>query len=209
MAFTNKAYTTVDDVKAAMDSTTTANDDLLQAFIGQAQAYIDEYLGFSFQTDGTAASPATRTYDGNGGEQLLIDRCLNLVSVKTQGYTISTQSDGSVIRTLNTARDISGDCFLGPMGLDAGFIVERQTGFFPLGKRNIVVTGVFGQSATIPADIKRAATRLAIHFMKQVDANYQNQVGGGQLGVPVFTQDIPSDVCAILDRRKPRIFRAR
>lgn len=210
MAFTNKAYTTVDDVKAAMSSTSTANDDLIQQFIGQAQAAIDEYLGFSFQTDGTTATPATRIYDGNAGRQLLVEPILTLVSVQTQGYNFATDpSTGAITRTTSTPVDITGACFLGPVGLDYGIIIERVNAEFPIGKRNIVVTGVFGKFATVPADIKRACTRLAIHYFKQMDASYQDKTAAGQYGQLVFQQDIPDDICKLLDQRKPRIFRVR
>jgi hypothetical protein len=210
MAWTNKPYTSLDDVKAALTTTSTTNDDLLSQFIVQAQAAIDSYLGFSFQTDGTHASPATRTYDGNGREQMLIDRCLDLVQVETQTYSVSSDPDtGALTRTTNTPVDVTGDCVLGPVNMEAGFILERLTRYFPIGKRNIVVKGVFGKSATIPEDITRACTRLAIHYMKQVDANYQDKVGNDQFGRPMFKQQLPADVCQILDRYRPRVFVAR
>jgi hypothetical protein len=209
MALTNKAYCSVDQVKAAMDSTTTANDDLIQSFISQAQGVIDSYLGITFQTDGTVAAPTTRTFDGNGNQQILIDRLLTLSSVKTQTYNIATDSGGSIVRTTNAPVDITGDCFLGPVGLPFGFIIDRENGTFPLGKRNVLVAGVYGYAALIPADIQRACIRIAIHFMKQLDANYQNTIGNNQFGLQLFNQDIPTDVCAILNKYRPRVFRGK
>lgn len=209
MAWTNKGYCSSDDVKAALDKTGTDQDDLIDALIPQAQAVIDEYLGFSFQTDGTHSSPATRTYDGNGGTQLLIDRCLDLVQVQTQTYTLSQDALGAISRTSNAPQDITQGCWLGPANLEAGFILERINSYFPLGRRNIIVRGVFGKSSTIPADITRACTRLVIHYIKQLDASYQDKTASAQFGQLVFAQQIPSDVCAILDRRRPRVFLGR
>jgi hypothetical protein len=177
MAQTNKAYCSVDAVKAAMDTNTTANDDLIATFVSQAQVFIDQYLGYTFQTDGTVATPTAKVYDGNGSQQILVDRMISLATVQLQGYVIATQPNGSITRTSLPPVDVTGDCFLGPVGLPFGFLIERLNGSFELGKRNVIVSGVYGAFSTIPGDITRAATRLAIHYMKQLDANYQNTVG--------------------------------
>jgi hypothetical protein len=134
---------------------------------------------------------------------------LSLATVQLQGYVIATQPNGSITRTSLPPVDVTGDCFLGPVGLPFGFLIERLNGSFELGKRNVIVSGVYGAFSTIPGDITRAATRLAIHYMKQLDANYQNTVGATGLGAPTFTQDAPSDVIAILERRRSRVFRSR
>lgn len=210
MALTNKAYTTVDDVKTAMSLKSTTDDDFIQSLISRAQKAIDEYLGFSFQTEGTALAPAERVFDGNGGYQLLVDPILSLSSVKVRSYSYSTDPvTGNITRTQSDGPDISGSIFLGPRGLGYGIILERVNSPFDLGKRNIAVSGVWGKFATIPADIKRACERLVIHYYKQRDANYQNTTANGELGVMVFTQDMPSDICKLLDVHKPRIFRGR
>lgn len=210
MALTNKAYTTVDDVKTAMSLSTSTDDDFIQHLIGQAQKAIDEYLGFSFQTDGTSASPTTRVFDGNGGYQLLIEPMITLVSVNVQPYAYSTDPDtGAVTRALGTATDITGAVFLNPPNLDYGFILERINAVFPLAKQNIRVAGVWGKYATVPADIKRACERLSIHYYKQRDASYQDTTAEAQFGVMVFSQMMPKDVCEILDQRRPRIFRTK
>lgn len=209
MAFTNKSYCSLDDVRQLLstpDSDTT-DDDTILAWIPQAQAVIDEYLGFSFQTDGTDAAPATRTYDGNGREKILIDRCLSLVSVTTTTFVITFDSaQNKYVRTASTPIDITADCDLGPTGLEAGFMLTRETGYFPLGKKNVTVTGTFGKFATIPGDIRRACARLTVHFLKQRDNAYQDQTGNSQFGQLTFRQQIPADVCQTLDQHKPKVF---
>ena len=209
MAFTKKPYCTLDDVRALLDkdSTATSQDDIIGKMIPQAQAAVDEYLGFSFQTDGTSGSPSQRVYDGNGRGKLLIDRCLDLVQVQTQTYTVGYDSGtNAYTRTANTPIDVTADCLLGPNNMEAGFILERLTGYFPLGKQNIVVKGQWGKSATIPDDIKRACARLVVHYVKQMDASYQDQVGDGTYGMLVFKQQFPPDICQLLDKHKPRVF---
>jgi hypothetical protein len=210
MALTNKAYTTVDDVKTAMSLEISTDDDFIQHLIGQAQKAIDEYLGFAFQTDGTVASPTTKVFDGNGGYQLLIEPIITLSSVTVQTYGFSTDPDtGAITRSYGTATDITGAVFLNPPNLDYGFILERVNAVFPLAKQNIHVAGVWGKYAQVPNDIKRACERLTIHYYKQRDANYQDATAEAQFGMMVFQQAMPRDICEILELRRPRIFRTR
>lgn len=194
MTATNKPYTDLDTVKLLMDptSTSTSNDDLIETLIPQAQSVIDSILGYSFQTDTTS-----RTYNGNGRDKLLIDKCLDLTKVEILSYTVTNN-----VRTISDTTDISGYCTLDKTGL----ILERDAGYLPLGKQNIRVTGTFGKRELVPDDIQRAATLLVIHYVKQMDSSYQDQTGTDQFGRLVFKQQVPPDVCAILDRYKPHVF---
>ena len=134
MAFTQKPYALLDDVKAAGSITVSTDDNFLAALLSQAQTEIDAELGYSFQTDGTVAAPAQRTYNGNGSSQLLIDRCVSVSQVQT--YVVGPDVTGALIRTAQTPSDITGDCLLGPVNASVGFLLERLTGAsFPLGRR--------------------------------------------------------------------------
>lgn len=211
MAWTTNAYCTLDDVKTALDRRTNVDDTLITTFISQAQAWIDERLGYSFQTDGTEAAPATRVYNGNNHEQLLIDRCVEVVQVQLQTYTVTTDTtNNKLVRTANPPSDITADCELGPVNRSPGFILERLTGVFPLGRRNVVVSGIFGID-TIPDDIKRACTRLAVHYLLQREAGYEDKVGSTEAGYGVKTfkanAGVPQDIEAAVDRRRRRFVR--
>lgn len=192
MTATNKPYTDLDTVKLLLDSSTTADDDLIEGLIPQAQAVMDSILGYSFQTDTTS-----RTFNGNGRSKLLIDKCLDLTKVEVLAYQVVAN-----VRTVADTLDISGYCTLDKTGL----ILERDAGYLPLGKKNIRVTGTFGKRTLVPDDISRAAALLVVHYVKQRDSGYQDQTGNTQFGQLVFKQQIPSDVCAILDQYKPRVF---
>lgn len=209
MSWTQKAYCSVDDVKAALGDSSTNDDDLLTSLIAQAQAWIDERLGFSFQTDGTASAPATRTYNGNGKSQLLIDRCLQVTSVTMRSYSV-TNINGVLSKTY-TDEDITADVVLGPANRTPGFILERLSPEyrFELGRRNILVSGVFGIDM-VPGDISRACVRLAVHFFLERESGYQDKVGGTDAGygVKTFRTSIPDEVCDIVDRRRHRTFRS-
>lgn len=192
---TNKPYTDLETVKLLLDpsSTSTANDDLIETLIPQAQAVIDSILGYDFQTE-----TGPRLYNGNGRDKLLIDKCLDLTKVELLTYQVVNN-----VRTLTDTVDISGYCALDRTGL----VLERDAGYLPLGKQNVRVTGVFGKRDQVPQDIIRAATLLTIHYVKQLDGSYQDKTANSQFGELIFKQQIPADVLDILGRYKPRVFR--
>jgi hypothetical protein len=194
MAWTSKPYCTVDDVKLVYDKRTATDDDLIQSFITTAQEQIDTFVGFPFQTDGTVATPATRTYDGNGAEQLLIDRCLSLVSVQWQTYTFGTDpATGAVTRTANPPIDITAAVVLGPPNTSPSYLLQHLIDHFELGKRNYVVTGVFG-FATVPQPVKRACELEVIAMLDARNRGYRRQMagpGGTNAGMVK-----PDDLCA-------------
>lgn len=201
MAFTRKPYCTLDDVKAIADRRSATDDDLISSLILRAQATVDAELGFAFQTDGTVASPAQRIFDGNGNKQLLIKPCLSFASALLRTYTISSDNTGLMTRT-NTDTDITVDCFLGPANRSPGFLLARYSGTsFEYGKQNIVISGVWGYD-TIPDTIVRATARLAVHYLAQRDARYQDVAGNNQYGQLVFKQQIPADVCDLVRRAR-------
>jgi len=214
VTWTRKPYCSLDDVKALLNKRSSTDDDFITSRMVEAQAWIDERLGFSFQTDGTATAPASRLYNGNDHEQLLVDRCVSFSSVLVRTYLVVAQPGGGLVRSFTTD-DITGDVLLGPAGAlqgrDPGFILERLTGLFPLGRQNIEVQGVFGYP-TIPSDIARACARLAGHYLQARDAGYEDKTAGGSqttYGTKVFRADaVPPDVCEMVDRHRRRVFRA-
>lgn len=193
MTATNKPYTDLDTVKSLLDTTATTRDDLIESWITQAQAAVDSYLGFNFQTDTSA-----KLYDGNGRQKILVDKCLSLTQVEVLSYSVVSN-----VRTITDTQDISGYCLLDRTGI----VLERVSGgYFPLGRNNIRVTGTFGRRALVPDDIQRATALLAVHYAKQQDSSYQDQTGDSQYGVLVFRQQMPKDVCEILDKYQRRYF---
>lgn len=192
MTATSKPYTDLDTVKTLLDTSTAGDDDLIDSLIPQAQAAIDSILGYSFQTDTT-----TLTFDGNSRTRIMIDKCLSLTKVELLSYSVVNN-----VRTITDTTDITGYCVLSRTGL----ILERESGYFPLGRNNIRVTGTFGKYNDVPQDIQRAAARIVVHYIKQRDASYQDQTGSAQFGQLTFQQNLPTDVCQLLDRYRQRVF---
>lgn len=209
MALTRKPYCTVDDAKALLDRRGTTDDDLISTLIVQAQAWIDERLGFSYQTDGTVAAPTEKVFNGNNHSQLRINRCSQVVKVLLRTYHVANDPVTGLYTRTYTDQDITGDCLLGPQGRDPGFILERLTGLFPLGRQNIAVQAVWGYSV-IPDDIARACARLAGHYLLAREAGYEDKTAGSTeagYGIKSFRASaVPQDICDIVDRRRRRLF---
>ena len=206
MAWTRRPYCSSDDVKALLNKRSAVDDDLIASFVLDAQAWIDERLGFAYQTDGTVAAPASRLYDGNNHEQLLVDRCVTLSSVLVRTYSIGA----GYVRSFTT-EDVTGDVLLGPTNArDPGFILTRLIGLFPLGRQNIEVQGIFGYP-TVPDDISRACARLAAHYLLARDAAYEDKTAGGtstSYGTKTFkASSVPEDIECAVDRHRRRTFR--
>lgn len=193
MTVTNKPYTDLDTIKGLLDSSASSDDDLIESLIPQAQQAVDSYLGFNFQTD-----TGPRLYDGNGRQRILVDKCLSMTQVEVLSYSVVNN-----VRTITNTQDVSGYCLLDKTGI----VLERLSGgYFPLGRSNIRVTGIFGRRDRIPDDIQRAAGLLVVHYVKQRDSSYQDQTGDSQYGILVFKQQMPKDVCEILDKYQRRYF---
>lgn len=210
MAFTRKPYCSLDQVKLGMDKQTDADDEFIRQQIALAQDAIDEYLGFSFQTDGTDAAPATRLYDGNNHSQMLIDRALSVSKVELLTYNVSTDPQtGAYIRSNGPTTDITGDVLLGPPNLSPGFLLTRLSEMsFPLGRQNIRVSGVFGID-TIPGRVQKAATLLAIHYVNLRDATYGDTTSSTPFGQVTYRNAIPQSVRELLDPIHRRLFLTR
>lgn len=213
MSFTANPYCSLQDVKDALDLQGTSKDAFIVKLISEAQAEIDEYIGKTFQTDGTVASPATRTYNGQTGTRLMIDDCQSVSQVLEITNVTQTNQSGQWILSGTTTTDITADCMLGPMNWvaigRAGHYLVRLSGIeFNEGIANYTVKGVFG-NPNIPADISRACTRLCTHWFKMMDTAYAdtiNQQGGV---FQHYKKQMPDDVVEILERHRRRFFLAR
>jgi hypothetical protein len=192
MAFTNNPYCTLAQVKSALDiQSTDANRDnwISNDLIPAAQAFIDQYCNRTWQTDGTVGSPATRKYDGNGLDYLMIDECVSISQVL---YVVGSSQ-----------QDITTDVVLLPNSQvnngKPGWKIGRLLGNgFEEGTQNYIVKGVFG-NPTIPADISQACTRLVAHKVKLRDANYADSMSE-QGGVRQhFSKKTPDDVIEVLN----------
>ncbi len=116
------------------------------------KAFIDRYCGKTFES-----ASEVRYYDGNGKHCILVDSFTGTPTV------LVLNSDGSTDRTLTEGQ--GNDFITAPYNsTEKNEIVLTGYGWFtafPNGKHRIKVTANFGVSASVPADIQFAATKLA------------------------------------------------
>lgn len=212
MAFTTTPYCALADVRLFLDAKTTTSDTFIQALIPQAQAEIDQALGYSFQADGTHAAPATRVYSGTNTGSMLIERCMELVQVQETSYAVAYGAFGAVQNFPQAPVDITADCYLGPdPNVLPGYMLQRYSGGdFYAGNHNYTVKGVFG-AGDPPADIQRACILLTIHYFKMRDVGYEQVVGGSSDSGPGtypmrYQRGWPQDVTNIIDRYRRTSF---
>jgi hypothetical protein len=199
MTWTTYPYCTPNDVQSMLGLQSTKDFAWIQTLIGVAQQAIDEYIGFSFQTDGTALAPSTRLYSGQGIEQLEIDYCIQIVTVTENTYNVITDGNGAYGLGPTQSLDITADAILGPPNESPQYYIKRKTGApFYAGEQNYTITGVWGQPQ-IPPLINYACARLTSHYYQKRSFNYALQMSE-QGGVRhKYTLPMPDDVREILD----------
>ena len=206
MPWTTNPYATLAQVKSALDITSTQYDAWLNELLTDAQAEIDDEVGYPFQTNGTVGSPVTYTYSGNEGPSLWIDDCIQITQVKEVVYNVIL---GTIASVTSQTTDITADIVLGPANISPGYLLRRLSGnVFWAGYNNYQVSGVWGQPS-VPADITRATIRLTAHYFLMRKSNYadeMSQQGNVRLH---YKKDIPSDVMRIIHRHKRTLTLAR
>jgi hypothetical protein len=220
MAWTTQSYTTLADVKLALDPFLSTTDDaFISSLILQAQADIDREVGYPFQQDGAVGNWTTRYFDGTGKNQLMIDDLIQLSSTSSgavmETYTpISVSSNGVFQVGTTTTTDITADVVLKPNNTIPAFILQRRSGLlFEEGLQNYSIMGIFGQPILpgqqypgVPNDIWRATTRLVTHYYKMRDTNYADTIQG-QGGIrEKYSKTMPVDVVEVVERYKKRWF---
>lgn len=205
MTWTTNPYCSVTDVASALAKTLNGADTtwVTTSLIPQAQADIDGVLGYSFQTDGTLQTPASRIFSGNDCAQMMVDRLQSIATVIEKSYAIILTGQGVYQSMTAGTVDVTADVVLGPdPNFPPFFILERLSGLpFLRARNNYTVTGVFG-AGVVPNDIARACTLLAVHYYKIRDTAYgQQQVQSGPNTYAVkINRSWPEDVCATVYR---------
>jgi hypothetical protein len=211
VAWTTNAYCDVPDIKTAMNVTSTTDDTWLAELVAEAQADIDRYLGYSFQSDGPGSN---RLYDGNDGDQLWIDDCLTITQVLETVWNPYLGANGAYTLGSPQTLDITADVITQPNNAASRgqpfYLLRRLSGLpFQFGRQNYNVTGTWGYSS-IPLPITRACKLLVIHYYKRRDASYGQKTGSKQYGTKGQpTMDMPCEVTDILDKYVRRLFLSR
>jgi len=129
----------------------------LTDFISSVTNFINTYCGREFEQE----SATSKLYDGDGTKILLVDDILTVSKIEI------LDEDGNVDYTLDNANEY----YLEPanetpkqkiiINLD-----NAPIGIFPTGHQNVKITGTFGNSVTVPADIELAATKLVAEILE-------------------------------------------
>lgn len=153
MAYTNKGriqnFLNV-DIASAFDT-------YVAECIAAAQAWIEKYVGKSFE-----AVSETRYYDGNGKSCLLIDPLVGTATI------LILREDGTTDATLTEGA--GEDYLLYPLNATEKNEI-RMTDYssfaaFPTGKRRVQITATFGAATSVPEAIQIVATKLAAKLIE-------------------------------------------
>ncbi len=141
----------------------------IDRWIEAVTAYIERYTGRVFEA---SAADTNKFYDGNHKGELPIDDIVSITSV------ITLDDAGNTDETLTEG--LGSDYVTYPLNQTAKnslkLLSTGKIATWPLGKRNIKITGKFGfaASGSVPADIELIATKL-------VAAVVQKGLRGGEI----------------------------
>lgn len=120
----------------------------IEDWISAMEIYIDQQTHRNFIADTVATK---RKYDGDNTGKLLIDDCVEVTEVKIGTDDALTFGESGE----------DDDYFLYPLNSELINRIELAGGYFPrYPRQGIAVTGKWGYSVDVPADIKNACTVL-------------------------------------------------
>jgi len=150
-----KGYCTIDDIKNYnLTEIAESFESQIESWIGIAESIIERETGRVFKVGSTESD---RIYDGYNTRDLSIDDCLSVSEVKIY------DCDGNLAYTLD-----ENGFVLSPYNSNPKmrmFIKPSQDAVFKRGTGNIVVTGVWGYSETVPPEITYATVVLVSGIM--------------------------------------------
>ena len=135
-------------------------DTQINTWITAAQSYIDNYTGRTFEQ----SSSETRYFDGDGKRELDIDEIISITSLEI----LEINSD-DVQFTLTEGR--GSDYILYPYNETFKYrvilTVNSQVAVWSEGKQRIKITGLWGNSVSVPKDIELVATMLVAGIIEK------------------------------------------
>ena len=186
------AYATVDSLKDSLNIAGAGEDNRLLRLIEAASRAVDGYCNRHFYT-----LRATRRFDGNGGNTLLIP---DLVSIDKDGLRTDRDLDGVFETTWSetgylllpanadpaSASNPASRPYTRIEAAAAGAGLQR----FPTGRGTVRIAGLWGwwlhlrrASETLAATVTDAATVLTVTARADVEAGHTLQVGSEQIYV--------------------------
>lgn len=199
-------YTTLSDVKAQLvetlgSTTDTTYDALISSLITSASRAIDGYIGAEDDYFYPSSDAETRYYDGNGGNQIVID---NYVSITTLAVAESGGVSSSDYITWS-----SSDWFDYPYNASAKgkpynrIIVDIENGgksYFPAWSKAVKVTGVFGYSATTPADVAQACKVMTLRYFMRAKNAFMDAGANPAIGQMFYITELDPDIKTLLSK---------
>ena len=203
-------YVTVSEIKADIpdsplfDVTDSTYDSVLGNMVTAASRLIDRYVGgwdnFFYPT----TDAQTRYFDGSGEEQQYIDPMVSLTSVAV------SESGGRAVSDYTTWTNDT-DFFVSPYNYASigmpimSLVIDNDAGSkgtWGTTRKGVKVTGVFGWSATPPADIEQACKIQAVRWFMRAKQGYQDAGANQNLGEMYYMKELDPDVKTILQRYK-------
>lgn len=200
-------YCTLVEVKANPDlgiSSTdiTTYDSVLSALITAASRLIDHEVGKEPDYFYPSTSDEVRYYTGDG-ESVYIDEAVSITSlavseggeVTSTGYTSWAATDYHLLPFNYAAKGEPIRC------IEIDSVNGNQYSFYGYPK-GVKVTGIFGYSATPPAEINRACIAQTVYMFMQDKQAYQTASAGADVGSLSYTDTLHPTVAEILRQYK-------
>jgi len=194
-------YCTLQEVKNQIPESglkdSTDYDLLIGGLITACSRLIDREVG---RHDGYfyATTSTVRTYDGNGNVRMWIDDAVSVTKLEV--------SEVGGLNTTDFSEWSASDWYVHPYNDSPkrAIIIDRLNGAetsFPRYRKNIKVTGVFGHSATPPAQVRQACLIQVIRWYMRskqayADSGASPEVGqmtvnvGGRAAQPQLDSDV-------------------
>ena len=191
MAITN-GYTTLNDVKAALNLEDSMDNAALEMAIATASRQIDDYCGRFFYTDGTQGAPATRYYTPTDYYILPVDDFVSISEIATDDnfdrtYGSVWTADDSMFEPVNNPS----------RGWPMSRILAVGSYVFPWNlPQSVRVKGIFGWSA-VPYEVKTAAKIQASRLFLRNQSPF-GIAGNTDLGTVRLAAKLDADVEALL-----------
>ena len=191
MAITN-GYTTLNDVKAALNLEDSMDNAALEMAIATASRQIDDYCGRFFYKDGTPEAPATRYYTPTDYYIQPTDDFVSISEIAT---------DDNFDRTYGTVWTADDSMFEPVNNPSRGWPMSRILAVgsyvFPWNlPQSVRVKGIFGWS-TVPYEVKTAAKIQASRLFLRNQSPF-GIAGNTDIGTVRLAAKLDADVEALL-----------
>lgn len=182
------AYATVAQVTEYLDITGTGDDDVIDAQILRAGAWIDNHTGRTFE----AASDTTRSFavgKDTDGRTLYFDE--DLISITT----VTTNADAATGTTVSSTEYVTMPRNRTPYyAIRILSSVDKDWTYTTDPENGITVAGRWAYSATPPEIVVQACIRLAAYLYRQRDAQVFETTAIPDAGVITVPSGMPVEV---------------